>query len=143
MNTTVTTNGNGHQHGHDVEQLPLPALAYKPKTRDWKFLLAVQDALEADGRISHEAIAKRLNLTRQAVTYRLNDAAFAGWVNAQIERAVDDAWPKVMMRATRLALRGSIDHMNFLAKVGGKFRQGDALPVSQQPINVNILVPRP
>lgn len=132
----VVTNGNGH---HPVPAPPLPVVAYQPKARDWKFLQAVQEAIEQDGRLSHEAIANRLGVTRQAVTKRLQDAEFEAWINERLERAVDALWPKVMMRATRLALRGSIDHMNFLAKVGGRFKQGDGAPAAGGP-TVNVLI---
>lgn len=138
MSTAIVTT-NGHQNGHPADSPALPAVAYRPKARDWKFLQAVQEAIEQDGRLSHEAIANRLGVTRQAVTKRLHDAAFEGWLNARLERAVDDAWPKVMMRATRLALRGSIDHMNFIAKVGGKFKQPDSGPGGGGPV-VNVLI---
>ncbi len=140
MNPLVpASNGNGHNgNGLAHVQPELPRVAYVPHPRDWKFLAAVQEAIAADGRLSHEAIANRLKVTRQAVTKRLNDADFADWINDQIAAAVDDAWPKVLMRATTLALKGSIDHMNFLAKVGGRFKQLDTAPGAGGGLNVQV-----
>jgi hypothetical protein len=118
-----SSNGNGHHHVAELTTVCVPA--YRPTPRDWRFLTAVQEAIAADGRLSHEAIANRVKMTRQGVWKRFQDEAFCAWLNAQVATAVDDAWPKVLMRATTLALRGSIDHMNFLAKVGGKFQHID------------------
>lgn len=138
---------NGHHNGHGTPPAELTPLAYTPKVKDWKFLQAYMDAIEHDGRCSHEAIAKRLGVTRQAVWNRLQNPAFTEWVNAQLQRASDEAWPKVLMRAHVLALRGSIDHMNFVAKTRGEFKQRDPEdlpPGAGGPVfNVNILVPRP
>jgi hypothetical protein len=117
----------------------LPSVAYQPKPTDWRFVHAYMEAIEKDGRCSHEAIANRLGVTRQAVTKRLHNRSFVEWVNAQVRRATDDTWPLILQRAGVLALKGSIDHMNFVAKVRGEFKQGDGAPGGGGPV-VNVLI---
>lgn len=68
---------------------------------------------------------------------------FEDWVNEHLTRYVDRAKPKILTRAVDLAIRGSIDHMNFCAKVGGWFQQrDDGGGGDGGSLNVNILVPR-
>jgi hypothetical protein len=117
----------------------LTAVAFKPKLGDWRFVRAYMDAIEKDGRCSHDAIAKHLNVTRQAVWSKLQRPEFVEWLNAQVQRATDNAWPLILQRANVLALRGSIDHMNFVAKVRGEFKQGDGAPSAGGPV-VNVLI---
>jgi hypothetical protein len=143
----TVTNGNGHHQVAAAAAEALTPVAFKPKLRDWQFVRAYMDAIEKDGRCSHEAIAKHLNITRQAVWAKMQRPEFVDWLNAQVQRATDNAWPLILQRASVLALRGSIDHMNFIAKTRGEFKQhdpDDLPPGAGGPVfNVNILVPRP
>lgn len=100
-------------------------VAFKPDERDRALLMAYQELIAEHGRITSHALATKVGVSRQAVDKRLENAGRRAWINAHLDRAVEDAWPKVMARATELAMRGSIDHMKFLAQVGGRLKQPD------------------
>lgn len=105
-----------------------PKLAFKPKRQDWLLLEAFQAVIGSTGRLTNAAIASHLNITPEAVRQRLLHQGRQEWINEQLETAVRQAWPRVMARASELAMRGSIDHMTFLAKVGGRFAQTEQAP---------------
>lgn len=132
-----------------VAQLVPPAqppakVAYKPTAGDWQLVEAYQAAIANTGRVSNDAIGNQLKITGEAVRKRLAKPGCREWLNEQLERATAAAWPAILSRATTLAIRGSIDHMNFVAKVGGKFAQPEGGGPGQggTSFTFNVLVPR-
>lgn len=123
-----------------------PALTlvdYEPKAKDWAFLQAVQEAIDTEGKADCPTIARKLGQSKQAVWKRLQDPKFAAWVNQEMRRAVDEMWSRVLYRAAVLSVKGSIKHMDFLAKVRGEFAQRDPddAPGGGSAYNVTILIP--
>lgn len=112
--------------------------AYQPKRQDWRYLQAVQELLAENGRITDYTLASKLGVSHTAVWKWRQRPGFEDWANDQLTRYVDRAKPKILTRAVELATRGSIDHMNFLAKVGGWFQQPEGANGSD--VNVNVLL---
>jgi hypothetical protein len=117
--------GNGNGHKPAVEALPaaVTEVDWHPTSRDLKYLQAVIDAIDADGRLSNGALATRMGISRQAIWKMEKRPGFIAWVNAQIRKETDDLWPKAVRRTAVLAARGSIDHFNALAKLRGEIRE--------------------
>jgi hypothetical protein len=110
------------------------------------YLRAVQELLASTGVVTYEAIGQKLGCKRQTAWDIARLPRFREWLNAQLEAATEDFWPKILHRAGVLAMRGSIDHMEFFAKARGKFMPatdsyGSPTLIAQQ--QVNLLVPGP
>jgi hypothetical protein len=136
----VPSNGNGNGRGGTlavVEGVALPAVVeptFKPRHIDWLYLEAVEDITATDGRLTFAAISKRLPgkpdpetgearpMTKEGARLIYKRPGFQGWLKAQQSALSDTEWPSIVRRAIALALRGSIDHMNFIAKLRGEFK---------------------
>jgi hypothetical protein len=53
-------------------------LPFVPRGRDFQYLQALQELLATDGRVTDQAIATRLNVTRQAVAKLRQREGFLG-----------------------------------------------------------------
>jgi hypothetical protein len=120
------------------------------------YLAVVEDVLAADGRLSESAIAAKLpgrmvkdpetgeeheqKLTRQAIWRMRQRPGFEDWIGAQLRQQTDREWPTVLRRALRLAQRGSVDHMTFLAKVRGEFKDSPGAGGSNTLVNGNAII---
>lgn len=111
---------------------PVVESSWEPSARDWQYLRAVKNLIEADGRLSDATIGNQLGITKQGVAKMEKRPGFRVWLNQQLDAATAHRWPLVLHRATVLALRGSIDHMNFLAKIRGAFRQLEGTPPAEK-----------
>ncbi|MFN8061870.1 MAG: hypothetical protein U0Q12_22115 [Vicinamibacterales bacterium] len=90
--------------------------------------LAVRQALheltETGGRISDSAVAERAGIDRHTLGAWRQNPAFNAWLEESFG-VRNYSKNVVAARAVALAMQGSIDHMNWLAKVFGWFKQGD------------------
>lgn len=122
----VPTNGNGG-NGNGHGQLPalsdVVVTAWTPSARDLKYVQAVVELLNVDGKLLDSSIGARLGVTKQAVQKMEKRPGFMDWVNSEIRRLTDNLWPKAVHRCAVLATRGSIDHFNALAKLRGDIRE--------------------
>lgn len=99
---------------------------YVPDRRAEQYLEAILHLLGEGGRLSDERVGDRMVPKMKADAlrkWRTRHPDALAWAWREIERSVDRDKPLVLRRAVDLALRGSIDHANFLAKVGGWFKQ--------------------
>jgi hypothetical protein len=99
--------------------------------RDWQYLEAFEELTRTNGRFSCAAIANLLpkrrdpesgeekSISSQAVWKALRRPGFMEWLRSELRRATDDKWELLCARNMELALRGSIDHANWIAKVRG------------------------
>lgn len=122
---------------------------FKPKAKHLAYLEAVLFVLGDGGRLTNKAIGAAMKppQAEDAVRkFRTRNPEVDEWVDEQCRIEVEGSRGRVMMRARELALKGSIDHMNYLAKVGGWFAQpdaGDGPGGAATTFNVNLLIPRP
>lgn len=123
---------------------------YEPDLRATSYLEAHLALLGEGGRLTNLTIGAKMRppMKEDALRkWRKAHPEADAWVRQRIEASVDADKPLVIRRATELALKGSIDHANFLAKVGGWFQQpeGDRSPGAGGPVavQVNVMVPRP
>jgi hypothetical protein len=133
-----TSNGNGHQ----AIELPAvaPAPVHQPQLRDWKYLDAFRQILAEDGRPTLEKLATKLGITHQAVSKQRRRPGFEAWVSEQIRAGRADRFDLLYERNWNLAMRGSIDHSNWCAKVEGRFKQADDVAGGGPVVNVLIRV---
>lgn len=94
---------------------------WEPRGRDWVYLEVVERFLAERRSLTDQAIATEMKVTRQAVRKMRLRPGFQTWVDGHVQRVFDSCKPRVLAVAVSAAMRGSIDHMNFCAKVGGWF----------------------
>jgi hypothetical protein len=120
----------------------LPAPAFRPKPKQLAYLLELVDRL-ADGKpTSDRQMAIAIGVDRLSLRKWQRNDAFNAWLHAELEKVRTQGKSRVLARAQALAERGSVEHMDFLAKVLGWY-QTSALPGNAGPVQINILVPRP
>ncbi|MPZ18111.1 MAG: hypothetical protein GEV06_09395 [Luteitalea sp.] len=108
--------------------------AYEPRRRDWQHLNALLELLEERGRISDSAIGVKLHVSHTAVWRWRQRPGFETWLNSQLQARTQHWKTFVLARAFALAMRGSIKHMDFLARVLGWYKQPEG--GSEPTINV-------
>lgn len=118
----------------------LSAPLYKPTRRDYDYLAAVQTLLSKDGRVTDSAIAEELKVDRSRPAQMRKKPGFREWLKAELSSRTDDKWPLMLERAAELAMRGSIDHLNFVAKVRGEFKDGQLQPGVSSGLHVHLHV---
>jgi len=120
---------------------------FRPTVKHQRYLSVFLQLLAARTYPSYEAIARELGVSRQSAYTMGTRPAFMEWRNARVDEATGYMWSAICHSAAHLAVRGSIDHANFLAKVLGKLPQTAAdTPGSPSAIasaQVNLLVPGP
>ncbi len=122
-----------------VSLTPLAESSYRPRPRDWEYLAVLRDLLTEQELPTQRAIAKRLNVTHQAVQQYQKRPGFNAWVATQLRVGRDDRFEQLYERNWALAMAGSIEHSNWLAKVDGRFKQPETpLTATVAPIQVNI-----
>jgi len=124
---------------------------YVPDLRAHAYLDAHLVILGEGGRLTNTVLAAKMRppMKEDALRkWRKRNPDADAWVRAEIEKTFEADKALVLRRATELALKGSIDHANFLAKVGGWFKQpeGANAPGTNGGgvnVQVNLMVPRP
>jgi hypothetical protein len=93
-----------------------PKPAYKPSKRDLAYIAAVHQ-LAADGLpVTDRKLGEVMKVDYSRPAQMRKKPGFLDWLREQLATEADARWPLVVKTAYRLAEKGSIDHMNFLAK---------------------------
>ena len=120
---------------------------YEPDLRAWSYFEAHMALLGEGGRLTNITLGAKMRppMKEDALRkWRKAHPEADAWVRKRIEESVESDKGLVIRRATELALKGSIDHANFLAKVGGWFKQPEGAGGNGgTSVQVNVLVPRP
>ena len=86
--------------------------------REQKYLRAVQEVIAEKGWPTTAMLAAKMGVNENTLArWRQRNPMIDVRVSQALERQVDQLWGRVLHRAFVLAVRGSIDHMTFLAKV--------------------------
>lgn len=144
-NLVPSSNGNGH---HPIVAEASGDVPFKVGTRERVYLDAVLKLLGEGGRLTNALIAAAMRppSSEDAIRkWRTRHPEVDRWVDEQCRLEAEHSKGRIIMRATQLALRGSIDHMKYCAQIGGWFADGGSGEpgVPQTVFNVNLLVPRP
>lgn len=127
--------------------------SWRPSPAQYRYLLALEDAVLRRLPLSDTAICRALKMSRQTLhEWRLEDA-FNRWVDETLEKTSHRLWPLIVRRQELNALTGSIKAAEFVARVRnvGGFGRGNALGEgdperlidARTQYAVNILVQRP
>jgi hypothetical protein len=149
MPTDLVPASNGNGHGHYPVVLPeSEKVRFAPGPKEQRYLTAVLKLLGEGGRLTNALIAAAMippSNEGAVQKWRTRHPEVDRWVDEQCRLEAEGSKGRIIMRATQLALRGSIDHMKYCAQIGGWFAEGGD-GEGQAPttvFNVNLLVPRP
>lgn len=94
--------------------------AFAPKPRHWRYLELFLE-FASDGKLlSDQKAADALGCSRQTVQSMRHLPGFREWLNDETRKAIRPGmFNAILVRAGRLALQGSIKHMEFYAKYCG------------------------
>jgi hypothetical protein len=104
--------------------------------REQKYLKAVAEVIADKGWPTNAMVAAKMGIGELALQrWRHRNPEIDGKVSRALEKQVDELWGRVLHRAFVLAVRGSIDHAVFLAKVTRRLG-----PETEGPGGVNVQV---
>lgn len=123
--------------------VPPPAtMMFRAKAAQRGYLLELLDRVAEGKPTSDRQMAIACSIDRKVIHRWQRDPGFQQWLNTELEHARWNGKSRVLARALALAERGSVDHMDFVAKVLGWYVAPGA-PAGDRPVQINILVPRP
>lgn len=124
-----------------------PPASFKPSVAQFRYLRALQDALQEQRSVTDTALCQGLKMSRTTLWEWRQDRCFVAWMKAELDRTDDLNWELVLLRHCHLAIRGSVRSAEFLLKVRLLARAPqpawDGAGPAATNYTVHILAPRP